>query len=59
MHEQTKDLKLVGISWLDSAESASAMIENTQSGVTYFLKSGEQINSVTVKQIFADSRQGR
>lgn len=53
--DRTKDLKLVGISWLDTPESASAMIENTQSGVTYFLKSGEQINSVTVKEIFADS----
>ena len=55
INERTKDLKLVGISWLDTPESASAMIENTQSGVTYFLKSGEQINNVTVKQIFADS----
>ena len=53
--DRIKDLKLVGISWLDTPESASAMIENTQSGVTYFLKSGEQINSVTVKQIYADS----
>ena len=55
INERTKDLRLVGISWLDTPESASAMIENTQSGVTYFLKSGEQINNVTVKQIFADS----
>ena len=55
MDEHTKDLKLVGISWLDTPESASAMFENTQSGVTYFLKSGEQINNVTVKQIYADS----
>lgn len=55
INDKAKDLKLVGISWLDTPESASAMIENTQSGVTYFLKSGEQINSVTVKEIFADS----
>lgn len=53
--EQTKDLKLVGISWLDSAESASALVENTQSGMTYFLRAGDQVNGVSIKQIFADS----
>lgn len=55
INEQTKDLRLVGISWLDTPESASAMIENTQSGVTYFLRSGEKINNITVKEIYADS----
>mgnify|MGYP001612315549 FL=1 len=53
--ERTKDLKLVGISWLDSAESASALIENTQSGMTYFLRTGDKVNDVSIKQIFADS----
>ncbi len=53
--EKTQNFKLVGISWLDTPDSASAMIENTQSGVTYFLKSGESVNNVTVKRIFADS----
>lgn len=53
--ERTKELKLVGISWLDSEDSASALIENTTSGVTYFLRTGEKINSVTVKKIFADA----
>ena len=53
--EQTKDLKLVGISWLDTPDSASAMIENTASGTTYFLGQGDNIQSVTVKKIFADS----
>lgn len=46
--------RLVGISWLDSAESASVMIEDTESGTTYFLKQGEKIKDVTVKAIFAD-----
>ncbi len=50
----TKNLKLVGISWLDSPESATALIEDTQSGMTYFLKMGEQVNNVTVKSIYAD-----
>ena len=49
-----KNLKLVGISWLDSPDTASAMIEDTQSGSTYFLKVGEKINDVTIKNIYAD-----
>lgn len=53
--ERTKDLKLVGVSWLDTADSASALIENTQSGMTYFLRTGDKVNEVIVKQIFADS----
>ena len=52
---QTKDLKLVGISWFESPETASAMVENTVSGVTYFLKPGERLNDVTVKNIYAES----
>jgi len=53
--QQTKDLKLVGISWLDTPESASALVENTVSGVTYFLKRGERINDVEIKTIYAES----
>lgn len=53
--DRTKDLKLVGISWLDTADSASAMVENTGSGMTYFLRSGDKINEVTVTSIYADS----
>jgi len=49
-----KDLKLVGISWLDSPESASAMIEDTKTGNTYFLKQGDNVNDLTIKSIFAD-----
>lgn len=52
---QVKDLKLVGISWLDTPESASAMIENTSSGTTYFLSEGDRIQNVMIKKIFADS----
>lgn len=53
--KKTKSLKLVGISWLDTPESASAMVENTESGITYFLKSGENVNGVNVQSIYADS----
>jgi len=52
---QTKDLKLVGISWFDSPDTASAMVENKISGVTYFLGQGERINDVMIKSIYADS----
>jgi len=55
IESKTKNLKLVGISWLDSPETASALIENTDSGGTYFLKNGEKLNEVSVKQIFSES----
>ncbi len=49
-----KNLKLVGISWSDSAASACAMIEDTRSGITRFVKEGEMMNEVTLKKIYAD-----
>ncbi len=49
-----KGLKLVGISWLDSAETASALIEDTVSGTTYFLMEGESIRKARVSAIYAD-----
>jgi hypothetical protein len=52
--ERTKALKLVGVSWLDTPDSASAMVENSTNGVTYFLRVGEKLNDVTVKSIYAD-----
>lgn len=50
----TEGFKLVGISWLDSPETASAMIEDTKTTTTYFLRTGEDINGVTIKKIYAD-----
>ena len=55
--DEVKDFKLVGISWLNNAASATAMIEDTSSTVTYFLKQGDQLRSgsgIVVKEIFAD-----
>lgn len=46
--------KLVGVAWLDLPETASAMIEDTATKQTYFLKQGEQIEGVTVKTIYTD-----
>lgn len=54
INTRLKDLKVVGISWLDTPESASVMVEDTVSGITYFLKAGEKIRDVTIDTIYAD-----
>ena len=46
--------KLVGIAWLDLPETATVMIENTESGETLFLQTGEKLDGVTVKTIYTD-----
>lgn len=58
--ERISDLKLVGIAWLDRVDTASAMIEDVEKGVTYFLRTNESIKDnnrgdITVKTIYADS----
>ncbi len=46
--------KLVGVAWLDLPESISVMIEDTKTGMTYFLREGEKLDDVTVKTIYTD-----
>lgn len=46
--------KLVGVAWLDLPTSATVMIEDTQTKTTYFLKTGEQLEGVTIKTIYTD-----
>ena len=54
IHDLASKLKLVGISWLDSAETASIMMEDTESGITYFVGQGEKVKELTVKKIYTD-----
>lgn len=53
--KRTQVLKMVGVAWHDSVESASVMLENTERGETYFLQVGQKIGDIFVKTIYADS----
>lgn len=46
--------KLVGISWLENPGSATVMFEEVQTQVTHFVRQGEDIDGITVDQIFPD-----
>ncbi|HLF17270.1 MAG TPA: hypothetical protein VI749_00035 [Candidatus Omnitrophota bacterium] len=52
---KTSHLRLVGVSWMDSIESASVMLEDTQQDLTYFLQANDKLGEVNIKTIYADS----
>lgn len=52
--DKTGNFKVVGISWLDTPESATVMIEDAKTQVTHFLKTGDTLQGVKVKTIYAD-----
>jgi type II secretory pathway component PulC len=49
--EMTQNLKLVGISWSNDPD---AMIEDTKTTRTFFVKRGQMISEVKVKDIARD-----
>ena len=51
LRKLVKDLRLVGIAW---SEEPVAMIEDTATKKTYFLKSGESINDFKIDNILKD-----
>ena len=53
--EKINQFKLVGISWLETPDSVTVMIEDNQTQVTHFLKNGEEFQGVKVETIYADS----
>lgn len=53
--EKIAAYKIVGISWLDSPESATVMIEDTKTQITHFKKTGDKIDGIEVKTIYANS----
>lgn len=52
--DKVTNLKLVGISWLNSPETATVMIEDKSTSVTHFLKTGEDLQGLKVDVIYAD-----
>ncbi len=47
-------LKLLGISWTNSPETALAMLENKDNKMAYFVRRGEKVEHYTVRSIYAD-----
>ena len=53
--KKIQHLRLVGIAWHETVETASVMLEDKEKSMTYFLQQGEKIGEIFVKTIYADS----
>ena len=54
INQKVSGLKLVGISWLDSPESITVMVEDESTSVTHFLMAGDELRGVKIDSIYAD-----
>jgi len=52
--DKLQALRLVGISWLDSPDTATAMVEDQKTSITHFLRKGDSLGGVKVEEIYAD-----
>lgn len=52
--EKLANYRLVGVSWLNSQDSVTVMIEDKSTQVTHFLRQGEELQGVKVETIYAD-----
>lgn len=54
LEKKMAKFKIVGIAWLDVPESATVMLEDTSTRMTYFLKEGNKVEDIMVKTIYTD-----
>lgn len=54
LSELAKSLRVAGISWAEDIKDRYVMIEDVSSKITYFLKEGDKVLGIDVKNIYKD-----